>query len=200
MSSTNRHGLQRHENDFYETPAWAVDLVLDALGIGPDFEGYVIDCGAGTGSIANRVVEVTPKADVRGIEKDPNLVAKALVTRAPTVAWEVADWLTWQADGVPDLIIANPPYGPKSDRHLAEKFIRKAFAVSGKKTTICMLLRATYLIPKTRRLLRKEFGKPDRLELERRPSFNGSGCDSCDYAWHVWSPKRSGKWTVLELP
>jgi methylase of polypeptide subunit release factors len=197
MSATNRGGLARHANDFYETPSAPIDLVLDALDIGHNFRGYVLDPGSGTGHIAHRVALRAPNADIRGVELDPMLVDIARSTRAQTIAFECHDWLTWQADGTPDLIIGNPPYGPVSDRNLAEKFIRKALAVAGKKGRVAMLLRANFLIPKTRRALREDFGLPDFLALEKRPSFNGSGTDATDYAWHVWGPKSSGKWSVL---
>lgn len=198
MSATNRNGLQRHEGDFYETPAYAIDAILDVLGIGPEYDGYVIDPGAGTGAIAHRVAERAPKADIRAVELNPELLARATQRTAATVGWTASDWLTWDSDGPADLVIGNPPYGPKGDRNLAEKFIRKALQVAGKKGTVAMLLRSSYMTPKSRRALRKEFGMPDKYELEKRPSFNGSGTDACDYAWHVWSPKRGGKWSVLE--
>ncbi len=197
MSATNRGGLERHEGDFYETPPGAIDVVLDVLGIGPNFDGYVVDPGTGTGAIAHRIAERSPRADVRGIELNPNLLAMARALRVQGVAWEQADWLAWKPDGTPDYVIGNPPYGPKSDRHLAEKFIRKALAVAGKKGTVAMLLRTNYLIPKSRRLLRKDFGTPDKYELERRPSFNGSGTDATDYAWHIWRPKQTGRYFIM---
>jgi methylase of polypeptide subunit release factors len=223
MSATNRGGLGRHEHDFYETPSWAIDVALDALGITAAFDGYVIDCGTGTGAIAHRVAERAPRADVRGLEREHDLLERARSVRAAGIAWEEADWLTWTADGPADLIIANPPYqlthfdpakvvmkkGKPTgelggivvdDPDYAEKFIRKALEVAGKKGTVAMLLRENYLVPKTRRALRADFGKPDIIALERRPSFNGSGTDACDYAWIVWSPKRAGKWSVLTEP
>lgn len=197
MSATNRNGLLRHEHDFYETPTWAIDIVLDVLGIDAAYDGYVIDPGTGTGAIANRVAERAPKADVRGIELAPELLARAREVRSPSIAWEEADWLTWQPDGPADLVIANPPYGPRDDRTLAEKFIRKAIEVAGKKGTVAMLLRFSFLVPKTRRKLRAEFGRPNMHALERRPSFNGSGTDATEYAWFVWGPKSAGRWDVI---
>jgi methylase of polypeptide subunit release factors len=222
MSATNRGGLARHEFDFYETPSEAIDVVLDALEIGPTYDGYVIDCGTGTGAIASAVARRAPLADVTGIELQPELLDVARAARAVSVGWELADWLTWEPDGQPDLVIGNPPYqlthwDPElvvmkkgkptgeiggiviDDAHFAEKFIRKALAVAGKRGTVAMLLRANYLVPKTRRALRREFGKPDVLALEKRPSFNGSGTDATDYAWYVWGPKRLGRFDVLEV-
>lgn len=221
MSATNRGGLQRHEHDFYETPDPAIDVVLDALGIGPEFDGYVVDAGCGNGAIAARVAARAPNADVRGIERQEELILRAKEKRLVSVAWEHADWLSWQPDGTPDLVIGNPPYqltrwdpdlvvmkkGKPTgeigglrieDRHYAEKFIRKALEVVGKKGTVAMLLRENYLVPKTRRALRADFGMPNIHALEKRPSFNGSGTDATDYAWFVWGPKRAGKWSVLE--
>lgn len=192
MSATNRNGLARQPNDFYETPTWAIDAVLDHLGVGPEFDGYVIDPGCGTGAIAGRVAARAHKADVRGVEQDEGLLATARASRSPSIAWEQADWLTWQADGAPQLIISNPPY------KIADAFVRKALDVAGKKATVAMLLRSTFMIPKARRALRREFGLPDKLELERRPSFNRSGTDATEYAWLIWSPKRAGRWVVFE--
>lgn len=221
MSATNRGGLQRHEFDFYETPDEAIDTVLDVLGIDANFDGYAVDAGCGNGAIAGRIAGRAPNADVRGIEKNPDLIERAKEKRLVSVAWECADWLTWQSDGTPDLVVANPPYqlthwdpekvvmkkgkptGERGglvydDRHYAEKFIRKALEVAGKKGTVAMLLRENYLVPKTRRKLREEFGIPNIHALERRPSFNGSGTDATDYAWFIWGPKRAGKWSVLQ--
>lgn len=223
MSATNRGGLVRHAGDFYETPDPAIDVLLDALGIGPDFDGYAIDPGTGTGAIAHRIAARAPKADVRGIELNPDLLERARAMRAGGIAWEQSDWLVWQSDGTPDLIVGNPPYQAThfdpnkvvmkkgkdtglrggivvDDEHLAEKFIRKALLVGGKKATVAMLLRTNYLVPKSRRLLRLEFGTPDKYELEQRPSFNGSGTDATDYAWHVWRPKQAGKYFIVEPP
>jgi len=200
MSATNRNGLARHAGDFYETPSWAIDVVLDVLGVTEAFDGYVIDPGTGTGAIAHRVAERAPRADVRGIELNEELLAKARACRADSIAWEQADWLTWRADGQPDLVIGNPPYGPRDDRTLGERFIWKALDVAGKKSTVAMLLRLSFLVPKTRRKLRAAFGKPNIHALERRPSFNGSGTDATDYAWFVWGPKSAGRWDVITAP
>lgn len=190
MSATNRKGLVRHEHDFYETPAWAVDLVLDLLGVTPEFDGYVIDPGCGDGAIAQRVAERAPKADVRGIEQQSDLLERAKGLRTASVAWELGDWLTWQPDGVPDLIIGNPPYKD------AERFVRKALAVSAKRATVAMLLRQGWVSGKKRRAFWTEF-KADFHPLERRPSFNGSGTDATDYSWFVFGPKRVGRWSIL---
>jgi trans-aconitate methyltransferase len=222
MSATGRTGaLPRHEDDFYETPAWVVDLLLDELGLTESFEGYVIDPGSGSGAIAERVAKRCPRADVRGIEQNPELVAKAKAIRLPSVAFECADFLEWKPDGQADLVLGNPPYqkwifDPKKivkkrgkptgeigglvcvDPDLAAKFVTRALEISSRKATVAMLLRGTFLVPKVRRALREL--PCDLLFLEKRPSFNGSGTDATDYAWCVWGPRRGGKWTVLRKP
>lgn len=221
MSATNRHGLARQPGDFYETPAAAIDVVLDVLKLDASFSGYVLDVGAGTGAIAQRVAARCPHADVRAIELNEELVEEGKRARISTIAWDAADFLSWEADGIPQLVIGNPPYqkghfdptAPRmksgkptgefgvwvvDDVHLAEKFVRRALELVGKKGTVAMLLRENFLVPKRRRALREESGVPDIFALERRPSFNGSGTDACDYAWFVWRPGRRGLWTVLE--
>lgn len=194
MSATNRNGLARQPGDFYETPVWAIDVVLDALRVGPDFTGYVVDPGCGTGAIAQRLAERAPRADVRGIELNPELLATAKACRSETIAWEQGDWLTWKPDGAPDLVIANPPY------KIGESFCRKALEVVAKRGTVAMLMRSTFLIPKARRELRASYGLPDKYELEKRPSFNRSGTDATEYAWIVWHPKRAGRYSVVGVP
>jgi len=193
MSATNRNGLARQPGDFYETPAWAIDVVLDELGIGPDFDGYAIDPGTGTGAIAHRLAERCPRADIRGVEKNPELLATARACRADGIAWEESDWITWQPDGTPDLIVCNPPYGD------AERFVRKALTVAGKRGTVAMLLRQGWVSGKKRRDFWRQY-KADFMALEKRPSFNRSGTDATDYAWFVWGPKRGGRWSILLPP
>jgi tRNA1(Val) A37 N6-methylase TrmN6 len=203
VSSTNRGGLARHPGDFYETPDWAIDLVLEELGVSPEFEGYVVDPGAGTGAIARRVAERAPRADVRGVEASIELVERARDASPGNVVFEHADFLTWLADGAADLVIGNPPYGKRwldgqerTDERAAEKFILRSLEIANRKGQVAMLLRASFLVAKARRELRAL--PADILFLESRPSFNGSGCDSTDYAWFVWGPKRGGKWKVLQ--
>lgn len=193
MSATNRNGLARQPGDFYETPPWAIDVVLDALAVGPEFDGYVIDPGCGNGAIANRIAERAPNADIRGIEKNEELLAIAKACRADGIAWEHADWLTWELDGTPDLIVCNPPYG------IAEAFVRKAIDVAGKKGVVAMLLRQSWVSGKTRRAFWQQH-KADLFMLERRPSFNRSGTDATDYAWFVFGPKHGGRWKLLLPP
>lgn len=202
MSSTNRNGLARHAGDFYETPTYAVDLLLAELALPPEFEGYVIDPGSGTGAIAEVVTMRFPRADVRGIEANGELVIAARKSRNDRVVFEHADFLTWQPDSPADLIVGNPPYGKRwvngcerTDDKTAEKFVLRSLEISRPKATVAMLLRSAFLVAKARRELRSL--PCDVLFLERRPSFNGSGCDSTDYAWFVWGPKRGGKWKVL---
>lgn len=208
MSSTNRGGLARHTGDFYETPAWAIELLLAELGVDAAFEGYVVDPGSGSGAIAHRIALTCPKSDVVGVEMNEELVKTAracLLEPSPPInlVFEVADFLSWKAAGPVDLVVGNPPYGKRltdegerTDDKAAEKFITRALGITSKKGTVAMLLRASYLVPKSRRELRSL--PCDILYLESRPSFNGSGCDSTDYAWFVWGPKRGGKWKVLQ--
>lgn len=207
MSATNRGGLERAPGDFYQTPTWCVDALIPELGLPKEWEGYAVDPGSGTGAIAERVAWHFPRAEVRGVEANPRLVEVARGLRNDRIVFEEADFLTWKAEAAVDLIIGNPPYGKRltiegerTDDKAAEKFIIRALELASKKAHVAMLLRASYLVAKVRRELRAHHHPCDILFLETRPSFNGSGCDSTDYAWFVWGPKRGGKWKVLPRP
>lgn len=193
MSATNRNGLSRHANDFYETPIWAIDLILNELELKEDFAGYVIDPGSGIGAIAGRIATRCPKADVQGVEIDQALTEKARALRVASIAFDTGDFLSWEPDGVPDLIIGNPPYSH------AEQFVRHALRMAKHKGTVAMLLRLGWCAGRKRRSFWREH-RADVCVLERRPSFNGSGTDATDYAWFVWGPKRGGRWRRLEIP
>lgn len=219
MSATNRGGLVRHEGDFYETPPDAIDPVLDELGLTEAFEGFVVDPGSGTGAIAERVAKRCPRADVLGVELNAERVAQARALRMSSVAFEMANFLEWDPPGPVDLVIGNTPYQDVKwdptkivkkkgkptgevggfvviDPNLAAKFIQRSLVMAGRKGTVALLLRASFLVPKVRR----DLPSCDLFPLEKRPSFNNSGTDATDYAWHVWGPRRGGKWRVLRAP
>jgi predicted RNA methylase len=207
MSATNRGGLSRAFGDFYETKPEAVRPLLDELRLDAAWEGYAVDAGSGTGAIADCIARRCTRADIRGIEASIGLVHVARKVRAPTVVFEHADFLTWKPEGPVDLCIFNPPYGKRitvdgherTDEKTAEKFVRRALEIVGKRGTVAALLRGSFMVPKVRRELRN-LGEPDLLFLEKRPSFVAKGTDATDYAWHVWGPKRGGKWKVLSAP
>ena len=170
MSSTGRSGAEtRHPDDFYATPSWVVDVLIDREG---ELRGPVLDPSCGDGAILY-ALEDRGMDRLVGIELDPDRALLAEGTGAEIVC---SDFL---ADPVPPFgsIVSNPPYS------LAEEFVRRSLDVQGPPAPCYFLLRLAFLAGQKR-------AKGDLWDylaavyvLPRRPSFTGKGTDSTDYAW-----------------
>lgn len=77
-----------------------------------------------------------------------------------------------------DLIFTNPPFS------IAQEFIEHAMSLS---TTVIMLLRINFLSSQKRYDFWQQFPPDGLFVLSKRPSFTGTGTDSQEYAWFVWS-------------
>lgn len=189
MSATNR-GAVRRDQDFYETPAWCVNRLLDAVTF-PD--GDWLEPAVGNGAIIKAVTNYNPKSaiwwtatDVRDTSMELNLPLKKL-RKESFLFWE------W-TDKDYKVVITNPPYS------LAEEFIRHALKIPSNPSVV-MLLRLNFLASESRYPLFKEY-PPDVYVLPNRPCFTGDGkTDATEYAWFVWPPRyelrRNGRLLVL---
>ena len=84
----------------------------------------------------------------------------------------------FEHEGEYDLIFTNPPFS------IAQEFIEHALSMS---TTVIMLLRINFLSSQKRYNFWQQFPPDGLFVLSRRPSFTGTGTDSQEYAWFVWS-------------
>ncbi len=183
---------KRAKGDFYETPQWAIDAILSHLPIAG--EPIILDAGAGNGAIAARLAELNPKAEIVGVEKNPELVEKARARNLYSTEFVEADFLkgagTWTI-AAPDLVIMNPPFSR------AFEFIARARELVKRGGTVAALLRVNCMAGKSR----SEFHKKHPCDvhvLAKRPSFVGGGrTDATEYAWFVWGPGGGGRWSVL---
>ena len=57
----------------------------------------------------------------------------------------------------------------------------------GLSTTVIMLLRINFLSSQKRYDFWQQFPPDGLFVLSKRPSFTGTGTDSQEYAWFVWS-------------
>ena len=179
MSSTNR-GSKRVANDFYETPSWCVEAILPHL---PRFLPILDPC-AGKGAILKAAA--SSAHSLRGIEINPELQPDSEI-----ISWSTDDALTLKSWRSPELVIMNPPFSK------AEQFVRKALDETRENHgTVAALLRLSFVASKKRHGFMREC-PPDLFVMSKRPSFNGLGTDSCDYAWFVWGPGRGGRWEVV---
>jgi hypothetical protein len=185
MSSTNRGG-QRNPADYYPTPAWCVDRLLDAVAL-PG--GRWVEPAAGDGAIIRAVNARVPGVawtchELRA-ECEPALLALPGVE-----AVHVGSYLHTAAP-LADVIITNPPFS------LARDFVAASLP---RARYVAMLLRLNFLSSGERANLMRS-NAPDVYVLPNRPSFSGGGrTDSVEYAWFVWPEERgrsAGKVQVL---
>lgn len=215
MSARRTPIEERYEasQDFYETPAWAVDVLLPFV---PDlWRAPVLDPCAGRGAILD-ALEAQGFAGC-GIEIDESRAALAGETRPVRCADALALALgSWRASSV----VMNPPFAR------AEEFVRRSLVEVGG-GTVAALLRLAFLEGKARASFHRAFPS-DVIVLSKRPSFVASvvcaakcgwsvqlppnaarpvACecgakvrthtsDSAAYAWFVWGEGRGNRWTV----
>lgn len=187
MSSTNR-GKYRVENDFYATPEWATEAILNELQF-PGLGKHWLEPCAGEGAI----IKATNKFYQR---EAPVWSAYEIdAHRAVRMAGiERLDFLndTPSVSNQIDVILTNPPFS------LAEEFIRKCLPLA---PVVIMLLRVDFLGSQKRLEFWKNIPAPDLYVIPYRISFDGKGTDSCEYAWYVWGwglNDVAGSWKFLQ--
>jgi hypothetical protein len=167
MSSTGR-GAIRVGNDYYRTPAWAVEAILPHL----DPPLCVLDPGCGDGAIG---AIVGPHFGVLtiGIEIDERMAERARRSRDNATGLRhydtvhCADYLGGSEGRLPEsgqLIIGNPPF-----KH-AMAFVARSLELAGPLGTVCMLLRLPWMASKGRQAHHRRHPS-DVFVLPVRPSF-----------------------------
>lgn len=175
MSSTNR-GRERQLDDFYQTPHWATQILLENLIIDTVIEEPILEPSVGRGQIIDVLKEYGYR-DVTGIDINPEF--------NPDI---VSDFLTWEPDKEYSTIITNPPYT------YALEFIQKALEIN-KYGINAFLLRLNFLESKVRYQFWKEYMPAHIYVLAERPKFYLGKTDSIAYAWFVWK-SHSGDTTI----
>ena len=182
MSATGRGGA-RHPRDFYETPSWVTEALLDREPI----HGPIFDPACGQGAIL-RVLHDRGMGSLWGNDIEPG--KSELYIRHNEDYLNCAPQPQWGS------IVMNPPY-----KHAAE-FVRVAIADTKPGGKVCALLRLNFLGSSRKRLdlVGPGSGLRSVYVLSRRPSFTGDGrTDACEYAWFVWEVGYSGATTVEVL-
>lgn len=190
MSSTGR-GATRADADFYPTPAWCVERLLDRLEL-PG--GSWLEPAGGDGAIVRAVArdDVTWTAvDIR-----PEAVA-ALQREGAEAHWGSFPRLVESGAinlSTFDVVITNPPFSE------AQAFLDACLSPGRMKlmTPVVMLLRLAWLAGEERAAGHQR-AMPNVYVLPQRPSFTGSGTDSADYAWFVWQAGVTGTNGIIEV-
>jgi hypothetical protein len=174
-----RAGAARAANDYYPTPAWCVDRLLDLIGDRlPHADHLWIEPAAGDGAIMRAVddwYELRAQSAPAWLayDIDPRAAGISRVDYLHDFHNDPESWDRTQAD----VAITNPPYS------LALDFVQ---AMREDARIVCALLRLGFLASEERaRFFRGTL--PSVYVLPNRPSFTGDGkTDAHDYAWCVW--------------
>ena len=187
MSATGR-GSKRRERDFYSTPEWVTQALLDR----EDLLWHVSEPACGEGALLRLL-------HARGWAKGWDIDAASVeLCRAQGLNASHSDYLGPHTD--PDRVsdvVMNPPYSQ------AAEFVRRALEVAAPRTKVCALLRLNFLGSSGKRMDLVGPGSCLRsvYVLARRPSFTEDGrTDACEYCWAVWQEGHKGPATVEVIP
>ena len=172
---SSRNNGDREVDDFYPTPAYAVEELLKR----ETFDGNIWECACGDGAIS----EVFKN---KGFEvHSTDLINRGYGTEM--------DFL--QSDFVADNIITNPPY------KLALDFVLHAKNLSNKK--IAMFLKTVWLESESRYNMFQDAEYPLKTvyQFSKRVSLYKGGVKMKNsgmiaYAWYVWDKEYKGKPTI----
>lgn len=178
MSSTNR-GNGRAELDQYPTPHWCVHRLLEVR----DLPGGVwFEPCAGAGEIIKAKASYPDSYGNAGPwivnEIDPKYEAE-LKLYAGDSNVRIGDARDFPIRNGLSVIITNPPFS------IAQEILERCLMVESALTIF--LQRLNWCAGPRAELFRKL--KPSVFVLPNRPSFNGKGTDSIEYAWFVFDGK-----------
>lgn len=175
----------RRKNDFYPTPEWAAEDLMDEVSI----RGNVLEVCAGDGAIAKVIQRFTYtfRNDIEDTMPQLDFVLNAADPRS---------WMMMVADRSGtrfDWVVTNPPFNQ------AAQIVPLAYgnAVRG----IAMLLRLSYLEPVKDRGAWLNAHPPTSMIVLPRISFTGDGkTDNVTCAWMVWDKSQVGTIKVAKNP
>jgi len=153
---------------------------------------YTVDAGCGNGIWGRAFQEVF----------GDDYIIDGVDIRLPTAplpysCFHHTDYLTWNPEMSPTLIIGNPPF------RLIEQFVRHSWEISDYGGVICFLGRLEFLASRRRQEgLFAECPLNQVAVLTRRPSFfstkGSKTTDAMDYAVFIWVAGESAPKAILD--
>lgn len=165
----------RRENDFYPTPEWATN---DLLNRGIPIGGWILECCAGDLAIANPLKRA---GQVLTNDIDPNM---------PVMFHRDCVMENWDYGAKIDWVVTNPPF------NLAAEIVPLAYQAASE--GMAMLLRLSYLEPVKNRGEWLNKHPPTTLIVLPRISFTGNGkTDSVTCAWMIWDKHTTSQQIII---
>jgi hypothetical protein len=163
-------------SEYFPTPGWCVHRFIERATFLP--KGTWFEPCAGNGDIIQGVGDIRKSPIYWHANELRSECEPALRKLANQVV--IGSFLDWKVEpNAPrqyDVIITNPPFS------LAMEVILKSLELAD---YVCMLLRLNFLGSADRHSFFREM-MPDVFVIPERPSFDGKGADSIEYAWFVW--------------
>ena len=190
------------ENDFYETPSWAVEKLVRWLPPGPSRaidSWHVVDPGCGRGKLVVAAHQHgLPIASATGYEIH---AGRAESTR---VAWQDLPFQSWvlgldfleygvalnpdeeRNETVRRLVLMNPPYS-KPRKTIGREFVQKAIEVASPYGVVAALLPLSFAETEPRKELIHDKHSSRLLAFGKRPGFSGEySTGKMAYAWFIF--------------
>jgi hypothetical protein len=206
-AESNKKKSPRESFDFYPTPGWCVERLLETGALSCVSNSSIwFEPAAGDGRIIKAVrsfhadnglcqptwlaAEIQPRFH----ESLSKLVESNNILIDNFLTLDLAE----RIQVTPDVIIGNPPYS------LAFEFVKRSMELAAKQ--IAFLLRIDFVVSVKKHQWLTE-NMPDIYVLPNRPSFVRKKTDMANYAWLVWTHKGSdqgykqscGKIEILNL-
>ena len=181
--------MSRQEKDYYPTPRWVIDLLLDNYQLQ---DGWILEPCAGNGVICQALRE---REEIGGW--DGSLYAVEIREEERSTLQDLCDDVlikdflktslrdfTYPMPCAPGTIITNPPFS------IAKQIIEHCFELANDRTEIIMLLRLGWLETQDRYPFWCAHPNVSLITLRDRPKFVGNGTDFAAYGWFIWSHRQ----------
>ena len=167
----------RQPDDFYPTPEWLSDALIDTFDNSTRFSGDVWEPACGKGDLSHRLASKCPLASV---------CSSDLFNRGYGVTG--LDFLSPSVRRTADWIITNPPFKLGFEFMLqAEKLSKKGYA---------LLFPIRYLAGKRRASFYKDHPPSQIIIIPGKVDFLGIGNPKMEFLWLVWDKQDTGETRV----
>lgn len=191
--------FDKNPNDLFQTD---IRLAIACLELMP-FKDYILDVGCGKGVWGKAARQTHKLSHLTGVDIIDYLGSNPNDFKAPYPydVYDIEDYLTYGEGLKFDLIIGNPPFSNKDNRHLAEDIVLHSFDLLNDNGYLGLLLKTEFLA--SLRRFENIFSTHAPLvmyQLIPRPYFNNlKGSNTIEYAFFIWQKQENTETKVKWL-